>query len=77
MNKTPTDRQQEWLKCICRLTRKHSRGPTLRELANAMGVNPNAAVSTLDLLEKKELISRPQVITKGPPEITKKGREWV
>ena len=77
MNTTPTDRQQEWIKCIYRLTKKQGRGPTIRELVEGMDVTQKAVQDALDSLEKKGLIERPQVIIKGPPMVTRKGREWL
>lgn len=55
----PTRRQRQVLRAILRYQLKHGFAPTIRELANGIGVSStNAVFCHLDLLERKGLVRR-------------------
>jgi len=62
---TLTKRQQEVFQFIERFAKEHSSPPTIREIAESFGINPNAARSHLQSLSQKGVIDYTPNIARG------------
>lgn len=62
----PTERQLDALRFIAAFTREHCYPPTRRELCEGIGIaSTNAAAQHLDALERKALITRTPMVSRG------------